>query len=301
MADALTHRLALGTAQLGMRYGIANREGQPDPAAASGIVATALAQGIRFFDTAQAYGTSERTLGGALNELRQGGEACVVSKLGPTVRTSDEAAVREAVRGSLERLRRACLWALLLHREEQMDDWPHGLGRALQHLRGEGVVSRLGVSCYSAERAAQALAMPEMDAVQVPGSVFDRRALKAGVLAAARDSGKTVFVRSVYLQGLALMDPGRLPARMSFASPAVSALDGFCRRHGLDRRTFCLGYARDRFPHAVLVVGAETPGQVTANCEALRDRRTDAAWYDEWDAEWPESDPRLVNPAAWPA
>lgn len=87
-----SERLALGCAQLGMRYGVANTAGQPDQAAAREIVAICLASGVRFFDTAQAYGESEAVLGDA---LAANSAAQVISKLSPE---TAPARIRESVR-----------------------------------------------------------------------------------------------------------------------------------------------------------------------------------------------------------
>jgi aryl-alcohol dehydrogenase-like predicted oxidoreductase len=74
-------RIILGTAQLGMDYGIANRVGQPDQRTATAIIESAWRHGIRHFDTAQAYGASERVLGQALRDLGVSDQAHVASKL----------------------------------------------------------------------------------------------------------------------------------------------------------------------------------------------------------------------------
>src|SRR5258708_36123447 len=58
--------LTLGTAQLGMEYGIVNREGQPPPQLAIRMVRAAIAHGVKTLDTARAYGEAEAVLGEAL-------------------------------------------------------------------------------------------------------------------------------------------------------------------------------------------------------------------------------------------
>lgn len=57
-----THRMVLGTAQLGLKYGIANRRGKPDKQEAMRILQTALREGIRYIDTAPGY-KSESIIG----------------------------------------------------------------------------------------------------------------------------------------------------------------------------------------------------------------------------------------------
>ena len=72
-------RLTLGTAQLGLRYGIANRAGRPDDATAAALLDRAWDLGIRSFDTARAYGDAEARLGGWLGDGHH--EPMVISKL----------------------------------------------------------------------------------------------------------------------------------------------------------------------------------------------------------------------------
>ena len=57
---------ALGTVQLGMPYGAANRTGQPPADEGIRIVRAAIERGVTHVDTARAYGDSERVVGEAL-------------------------------------------------------------------------------------------------------------------------------------------------------------------------------------------------------------------------------------------
>jgi aryl-alcohol dehydrogenase-like predicted oxidoreductase len=293
-------RCVLGCAQLGMRYGIANTTGQPDRAAALEIVSTCWAHGIRYFDTAQAYGDSEAVLGESLRALGAAGSASIISKVRPDL-TAAPAEIERAVEASLERLGVDRLWGLMLHDERGLEAWDDGLGASLRALRDRQLVDRLGVSVYAPQRAAQALEHPDLQILQVPGGVFDRRMLRAGVLERAATPGKHVFVRSVYLQGLALMDADALPDRLDFARDAVAAYKGFCDNHGVERRRFALRYARDRFPSAMLVIGAETAVQAAENCRLMDTPGSDDTWYDAWDERWPDDVEPLVDPSRWPS
>lgn len=58
-----SRRLALGTAQFGMRYGVANRVGQVPAGEARRILERARTAGMDTLDTAAAYGASETLLG----------------------------------------------------------------------------------------------------------------------------------------------------------------------------------------------------------------------------------------------
>jgi aryl-alcohol dehydrogenase-like predicted oxidoreductase len=113
--------------------------------------------------------------------------------------------------------------------------------------------------------------------------------------------GKTVFIRSVYLQGLALMSPDATPARIPLAAKAVAALDQFCRQHRVDRRQFAIGFVRAAAPEARLVLGAETQEQVEENCALFAAPPIDPALYSSWNAIWPGDDDELIDPRNWPA
>lgn len=293
--------LVLGTAQLGMNYGIANKEGKPSRERALEIVAEAWEKGIRFFDTAQAYGESESVLGECLGQLcggSSGNEPAVISKLHPEIRPSDEQAVLRAVRESLERLRIKTLWGLLLHRESWLEGATEPLERVADRLKREGKIKFFGVSVYSPEMAAKALNTAGIDLVQVPFNLFDQRALRQGVFDSARKKNKRIFVRSVYLQGLLLLDPKDLPFHMLFSRKALNLLREAARKENLSPKLLALSYVVQNAGGALIVIGAEEPSQVKDNVDLLKKAQQVSLPDLEFLAQ---EDPKLINPAAWSA
>jgi aryl-alcohol dehydrogenase-like predicted oxidoreductase len=289
--------LTLGTAQLGMHYGIANVDGQPDPQEAVRILETARA-GFGFLDTAAAYGDSESVLGQWLPRVDPGQGFRIVSKIAPGSAVEQW---RPELEESLKRLGRSSLFGWLLHHES---DFPrlHAGGREVvaEALRA-GFIQGFGVSCYTPEMAVAALAIPEVTILQVPASVFDRRFLSEAILAALKRRSGFLFVRSVFLQGVCLMPPDVVPAKVPGGSLAVARLEAFCRRHDLERKNFCLHYLNhllDGVPHS-LIVGAETARQVGEIQLALRTPPPDPDVFSSWEREQPQAAVELVNPLLW--
>ncbi len=295
MEDAM----ALGTAQLGMQYGVANVAGKPTPEVARDIVGAAWDAGIRFFDTAQAYENSETVLGAALSQ-HEAGTAKLVTKLAPELGDTSASLIRASLVASCARLGVPRLWAILLHSESQLDQWSGYLGATLRDLRSAGLTSHLGVSIYSTSRALQALDLPDLTVVQVPANIFDRRMERAGVFRRAQELGKHVFVRSVYLQGLAAMEPEKLPHRLAFARPALNAYEEHCCATGGARDAFAVSYMRRKAPAATLVVGAETTAQVRRNIELAAAPPLDVDVVEAWDRRWPSDIAELIDPSRWP-
>lgn len=261
--------LVLGTAQLGLPgYGVANRTGGLTPTEADAVVAAAWAAGGRFFDTAQAYGDSEERLGRALARLSTpGDEPRIITKLAQSAEAAGAVRVGDMVETSLEKLGRDRLWGLLLHRFSDLSGWESGLGDSLRALRAAGKIQYLGVSVYTADEAQTALAHPDMDVVQVPANAWDDQMIRAGVFEKARRRDKFLFVRSVFLQGLLLLDPEAAEARVAGAGGMAAVWRRLCEERGIPPLVLALQWAAQwGWP---LVVGAETPDQVAAISRAL--------------------------------
>ena len=115
--NGMANRLALGTVQFGLRYGVANTSGQVSLDEVTAILQQAWAAGVDTLDTAIAYGESEQRLG----EIGVEGWR-VVSKLPamPSDPSDIGGWVEDAVECSLRRLNIDCLYGLLLHRSQQL-------------------------------------------------------------------------------------------------------------------------------------------------------------------------------------
>jgi len=292
-------RLVLGTAQLGMPYGIANRTGQPDLSTGIAIVRAAWEGGIYEFDTAQSYGESEQILGRVLSEMGIAQKARIISKLHPTLQHSDKQALKQPLAQSLHRLKVSSLYGLMLHREELIDPLEDDLKHVLMSLVKKGRVKHVGVSVYSPEKALHALQLDLIDMVQLPTNVLDRRFQNAKIFELAEQKGKKIYIRSVFLQGLLLMNPEELPASMEFARPVLKTFEQLTQEFGMTRQQIALRYVKMRFPNAHVIFGAETPEQVKSNIAS-------------WAIDPPESlltrveqifgnvDERVINPSLWP-
>ena len=206
-------RLILGTAQLGMAYGIANRTAlETDEKIA--LLHRAHGVGLTRLDTARAYGRSESVIGSFIAET---GAASVdiVTKLSPLTdleATADadrvDAAVMASVRQSQDALRINRLPKLLLHRAEHLDAWGGQAWRTLRRLREAGTIGLLGVSVQNPTEVLRALEHEAVEYLQIPFNLMDDRWTSAiAAIERARSHRRLeVAVRSIYLQGLLLSE-----------------------------------------------------------------------------------------------
>lgn len=288
-------RLALGTVQLGMSYGIANSLGQPDAPTAHAILDEARRLGIRDLDTASGYGTSESVLGSW--ESRK--DCRIVSKFsapaGAHPRPSD---LEAGLRASLGRLDMPRLHGYLLHDPALVfeADWIRALARA----KDTGLVEKVGVSVYEPDQAMEAVRDPLVDFVQIPYNALDHRLDETPFFEVALDRGIEIWTRSTFLQGLLLMDADRVPHDLAEVLPLRATLESIAARHGYDLATAALLHPLSRPGVSAALVGVESVVQlralaaVPARLDGFRECRDEMAA-----ALAGRVSPYLVSPQKW--
>ncbi len=218
----VSRSLILGTVQLGLPYGIANKTGMPSVDEARAIIDEALRLGVTCFDTAQAYGESEKRVGDILWAMALEKPPTIITKLSPFSEWSAdmalcdvEEAVRESVLNSCQNLHRDTLDVLMLHRWGHYAAYEGVIWKTLLALKKEGRIQKLGVSVQNPTEALEALNEPAIEVIQLPFNILDWRWDKSGVIDAIRLKKKrgplVIHVRSVYLQGLLLLPSHKWP------------------------------------------------------------------------------------------
>ncbi len=283
-------KLALGTVQFGLAYGIASPQPQLAYGESKAIVDYAAGHGMTVLDTAMGYGESEARLGeiGVLGWK-------VVSKL-PEVPAGEniDAWIDSAVHSSLNRLKIASLYGLLLHRPAQLlSDRGPEIHAALQRLKSEGLVEKIGISIYEPSELDGVFSIGEVDLVQSPLSLLDRRLITSGWLDRLADHGVEVHARSVFLQGLLLMSPDQRPAKFDRWSGLWAHYHAWIAATGLSPLQACLAYVSALPQIQQVVVGVNGLDHIK---EILRAQTSPAP---SWSPDLATDDEELLNPLAW--
>jgi len=293
-------RLVLGTAQLGVNYGIANASGQPSLQVASNIIREAWAHGIRELDSAQWYGKSERILGCAFSEQGVSRDARVISKFHPSLDHLDFDVLSSSIDETIRVLGVPTLHMMMIHDEDLLALCAAGLSEILETLVSSGKTRRIGASVYSPGKAIDALNTPVIDAVQIPTNILDRRFEKAGVFELAVEKNKSLYVRSVFLQGLLLMPSEKIPPHMAFAKPTIARLESLCERFSVERMELALGYVKAEMPCAKVIIGVDIPSHIETNMDAWQ-RDLPVELLRSIKDQFQDVGERILNPTLWPA
>lgn len=286
-----SQRLSLGTVQFGTVYGVANEHGQVPAAEAADLIQRAKSAGIRALDTAPAYGESETVLG----RIGVAGWE-VTTKLPPVPDTEPEVYpwMRSQVEGSLGRLGLDRVYGVLLHRPDQLLG-PRGseLLAALDQLREEGLVTKVGVSIYNPAELERLTAVARFDLVQAPCSVLDQRLVETGAAARLKEMGVELHARSVFLQGLLLMPETQRPRKFGRWSGIWRAWSQWLDENALDPVEACLLHALSIPEVDRVVVGVDGLSHLEA---LLATRIRELPPLPKWSQNPPEE---LLDPSRW--
>ncbi len=195
----------------------------------------------------------------------------VYSKLDPQSVLEEPKELMDSIEESLKKLQIKELEGLMLHHENMLEAWREKLRAFVRALRQSGKVRKFGASFYSPERALKALDLEEIDFIQIPASIFDQRFKDQGVVKKARDLRKQVFVRSIYLQGLLLMDANAIPDHMNYARDPIKKFNDLAKRLGVTRQELAVEHIKQNYPDCFVIAGAESRAQIAETVTLFRD------------------------------
>lgn len=290
-------KLGLGTVQFGMDYGMSNPQGKTPPAEVDRILRLAADNGVQVLDTAAVYGDSEVVLG---KLLASDHDFRIVTKTPsfktPTINAADVIHLRDTFYRSLENLRQRNVYGLLAHHADDLLV-PGGerIFEGMRRLLEEGLVRKIGVSVYSGQQIDRILELYTPDIVQLPLNLLDQRLLESGHLEKLKSRGVEIHARSVFLQGLLLIEPDQVPPYFSPIGDKLECYARFLEVNKLSRLQATLAFAAKQRDVDVVLVGVTSAAELRDILSAL-----DAVSGIDLDmSALKVADERMVNPSLW--
>jgi aryl-alcohol dehydrogenase-like predicted oxidoreductase len=274
------NKLGLGTVQFGQAYGVSNVHGQVPFTGAAAILRRAAEAGVSLLDTAANYGEAEKVL----SELDTTPFRIVTKTVG--MKNGLDAVLARA-RQSAQMLKAD---TLLVHSANDLAHeklWP-----ALQQLKSEGVFRRIGISAYVADDPASLAIRFKPDVMQLPFSLLDQRLLADGSLAKLLTMGVEIHARSLFLQGLLLMD--WIPDHLVAAAPRLKTIKAEIMAAGTTPLAAALSFVLTRPEIAFGVVGVTSVIELEEILSAARRPLPDLDW-----SALTLSDERILTPSLW--
>lgn len=282
-------KLALGTVQFGMDYGISNTNGQVSSEEVGKILTMARSHNIDMLDTGNVYGSAEQVIGQQVRDKYL--DFNIVDKV-PDLETLG-LTISDALKQSLERLQMDKLYGLMLHNAADLTDQTY---KELCALKDQGLVDKIGISVYHPKPTFELEERYALDLVQLPMNLFDQRFFETGCLDWLKEKGVEIHARSIFLQGLLLMDFHQTPPYFHPYKPLFDKLNALCKQTGLSRLAASLTIAHQHNNIDRLVFGVCSVEQLEQVLQAYEE-----AAHSEFDSsELSCHEEGLISPFLWP-
>jgi len=286
-------RLALETVQFGLDYGVSNTSGKVDESKVFEILNEAAKINIDTLDTAMLYGNSESVLGRAgVSDFN------VVTKLPPIPKqvTNIKTWVIENINSSLNKLNVDKVYGLMLHRSDDfLGEQGFKLYKILCKLREDRIVNKIGVSIYSPDELDSLESSGiKIDIIQAPFNILDRRIETSGWLGKLKTSGVEIHTRSVFLQGLLLLESSKRDPYFSKWKDCFDEFDKWIKKTNQTPLGACLNFVNSFNEIDKIVVGIETIDQLRKIASSI-----DNSYKTPIPDHLQINDTMLIDPSNW--
>ncbi len=285
-------KLALGSVQFGLNYGLANTtKSLMKLEDVKAILDFALESDIDTLDTAIVYGRSEYILG-------QIGVSSwkVISKLPaiPDGCIDIQEWVLSQARSSIKKLGVTHLYGFLLHHPAQLhEDRGLELYASLELLKKTGLTEKIGISIYSPSELDLIFERYVFDLVQAPVNIIDRSLEESGWAHKLKEVGVEIHTRSTFLQGLLLMPPETRPLKFMQWIDIWNEWDQWLSSVSLTPLEACLRYTNSLSFADRVIIGVDSIDQLKSIILASKDDLPSLPIFK------PLLDGRLTNPSSW--
>jgi aryl-alcohol dehydrogenase-like predicted oxidoreductase len=288
-------KLTLGTVQFGLDYGISNSVGQTDIGEVEKIIQMAYDNGVQTLDTAIDYGKSEEVLGQCgVNAFK------ISTKLPkfPEKLQDIDIWIEKQVLGSIRRLNVDSIETLMLHRSIDCLKLTNSLvERKLDDLIVNGLIKNIGVSLYEPSEIQRLTNAENITVVQVPKNVFDVRFEDVNVKNFFKDKNYKVDARSIFLQGLLLIEYENLPVQFKKWKSSFQMWYKWLLENGVSPLQGCLIYASMLEDIEHIVIGINQSAQLSEIIEIIKEIHLNK--MDQEMEDFSVFDEHLINPSKW--
>jgi aryl-alcohol dehydrogenase-like predicted oxidoreductase len=253
----MKNKLILGTVQFGLEYGINNIFGKPSAEEVFNILTKASESGIATLDTADQYGNSQELIGAFIRKKEKRFD------INTKFKVTDQS-VRHQLEQSLSTLSVDKIHVYFYHKFSEFVQHP-ATRLELKKMKDSGKLDKIGVSVYTNAEMEIAACAPEIDVIQIPFNLLDNASQRSYWLSMAKENGKTIQARSVFLQGLFFKKILDFPPYLFSLRKYVEQLQSMATESGLAMENMCLSYVLSKSEIDQVLIGVDSADQLDRN------------------------------------
>jgi len=255
-------RIILGTVQFGLKYGINNYLGQPDQFSVYKIFDKAQEIKISTLDTAYAYGCAHAIIG-KYHSLRNS-----KFKINTKFSSVNPELFIKQVANACVILGTDYIDTCFYHSFQEFKN--QSLKSYYNELLTKGLIKNIGVSIYTNEEFETVINDPSVNVIQIPFNLFDNFSQRGELILKAKAVGKTIQVRSIFLQGLFFMKPDALKGNTVGLKEELVILKNIAKDFNITISDLCIRYAFHYKEIDNIIIGVDTAEQLQSNINSSR-------------------------------
>lgn len=257
-------KIGIGTAQLGMRYGIANKSSKITLNNFEKILNYSLKKKILLIDTANAYGNSENKIGRLFSKNKKFKKFKVITKINGLRKFNNKniySKTLELINLSINKINVKNLEGVLLHDINDLkSSKSERIIEALNKIKKKGLIKKLGISAYDINDVIKYINKFNFDFIQFPLNIFDQRILDNQILKKLKDKKVEIHIRSIFLQGLLLIPENNLPNNFK-KNIYLKKWYKFLFKHRISALEACADFIKSNKVYSKAIIGFDNSKQ----------------------------------------
>ncbi len=258
--------LVLGSVQFGLEYGI-SEDGMPNQSEINKILEFSHLSGINCIDTALSYGHSEKSLYPFLQDNK---DMLVITKI--SSKLFQENAMFNT-QTSLDNLGLSSLYTLLLHDSNLLYGWKTDYDIIINNLKKSNKIRYFGVAVYDEDEFNLATQNNNIDFIQIPFNIFDLRAIKFDYFEKAKKHNKLLLIRSIFLQGLLIMDDNKIIKNFKKAKPFLDEFSQYAEKMNMSKLELSFSFVYHFAKENIMIFGCNNLKQAKENITIFNNKR----------------------------
>jgi len=278
------NKIAIGTAQFGINYGINNKRGEIPQKEVCNILTFAKKQGIDTLDTALSYGNSEKKIGNCQSSFN------IVSKF------ADINNVEESLKKTLKNLKKENIYGYLFHSFQNFLENQDKIDK-LYKLKESFLINKVGFSIYYPHELKFLLENKiKFDIIQFPYNILDRRFEKFFKI--LKENNIEIHTRSVFLQGIFFKKD--IPKKLLFLKSKIKDLIKISKTYYIPLNEILLLFVlKNRYIDKV-IIGIDSIEHLQKNLNVFNNLDEKLRVFEIIDfAHFEEKNENLILPINW--
>ena len=145
---------------------------------------------------------------------------------------------------------------------------------SLIHLKKKGLTKKIGYSVYYPEELRKLIKYFSPDLVQVPISIADKRFKNNKILKELKKNNIKIYARSIFLQGLLLLDKKRRPKYFKKWKNELSNWDNYIQKTNYDPVKVCIDFIDQIREIDKIIIGFNTVNQLEHIIKKFKEKKT---------------------------